>query len=61
MKSYNVEEIQGETIIWYETDNRRISFGTNPSNSDYAEYLRYTTWVDEGKNPEDFWAQEEVL
>jgi len=31
----------------------------HPANSDYAEYLRYTAWVEAGNNPEDFWVQEQ--
>jgi hypothetical protein len=38
-KEYNVEEINGYTIIWYEEDGRRISFGADPANSDYQRYL----------------------
>ena len=38
-KEYNVEEINGYTIIWYEEDGRRISFGADPANSDYQAYL----------------------
>jgi hypothetical protein len=30
----------------------------DPRNSDYAEYLRYTAWVDEGNDPDEFWTQE---
>ena len=33
----------------------------DPRNSDYAEYLRYTAWVEAGNNPEDFWTQDEAL
>lgn len=29
----------------------------DPANSDYAEYLRYTAWVEAGNDPEDFWTQ----
>jgi hypothetical protein len=36
---YNVEEIYGQTIIWYELDGVRYSFGTDPANSDYQRYL----------------------
>ena len=30
----------------------------DPANSDYAEYLRYTAWVEAGNSPEDFWVAE---
>ena len=39
MRKYNVEEIMGKTIIWYEEDGVRTSFGTDPANSDYQAYL----------------------
>ena len=43
---------EGETIYWIPLD---------PANSDYAEYLRYTEWVEAGNNPEDFWTQQDDL
>jgi hypothetical protein len=39
MRKYNVEEIMGTTVIWYEEDGVRTSFGTDPANSDYQAYL----------------------
>ena len=41
---------EGEREIWIPTDSR---------NKDYAEYLRYTAWVEAGNKPEDFWKQNE--
>lgn len=38
---YNVEELMGQTVIWYEKDGFRYSFGTDPANSDYQRYLRW--------------------
>jgi hypothetical protein len=29
----------------------------DPANSDYAEYLRYTEWVEAGNDPDEFWVQ----
>ena len=40
MKKYNVEEVAGFTVIWYEEDGIRHSFGQDPANSDYQEYLK---------------------
>ena len=40
---------EGEKTLWIPTDS---------SNSDYAEYLRYTAWVEAGNTPEDFWRQD---
>jgi hypothetical protein len=39
-KQYTIEEILGQKVIWYEEDGIRYSFGTNPSNRDYQEYLK---------------------
>ena len=42
------------------TDDGIISWvPLDENNSDYAEYLRYTAWVEAGNKPEDFWAQNE--
>ena len=38
---YNVENIFGQTIIWYEQDGNRYSFTDDPANSDYQRYLRW--------------------
>jgi len=40
MKNYNVQEINGNTVIWYEENGVRCSFGTDPTNSDYQAYLK---------------------
>jgi hypothetical protein len=60
MKTYEIVEkefskilkatLPDETIMWIPLD---------PNNSDYAEYLRYTEWVEAGNKPEDFWKQNE--
>lgn len=39
-RQYNVEELNGYTVIWYEEDGVRYSFGTDPANRDYQEYLK---------------------
>jgi hypothetical protein len=37
---YNVEDVFGRTVIWYEEDGVRYSFtDQDPSNSDYQRYL----------------------
>ena len=38
-KQYNVEDLNGETVIWYEENGFRYSFTTDPANSDYQAYL----------------------
>lgn len=39
---------EGEKTLWIPLD---------PANSDYAEYLRYTEWVEAGNDPDEFWSQ----
>ena len=57
MKNYEVEETEFGTMISYTRGNTRVSFGEWEGNSEYAEYLRYTAWVEAGNAPEDFWTQ----
>lgn len=39
---------QGDVVLWIPTD---------PANRDYAEYLRFTAWVAEGNDPDEFGAE----
>ena len=39
MRKYNVENIMGNEIIWYEENGVRVSFTADPANSDYQAYL----------------------
>ena len=39
MRQYNVENIMGNEIIWYEENGLRVSFTADPANSDYQAYL----------------------
>jgi hypothetical protein len=38
-RQYNIEEIRGKEIIWYEENGVRYSFTADPANSDYQAYL----------------------
>jgi len=38
--------------VWWAT--------TSEENPYYAEYLRYTAWVEAGNDPDEFWEQEEI-
>jgi len=38
-KNYNVEEVNGYTVIWYEENGVRYSFAADEANSDYQRYL----------------------
>ena len=60
MKNYQVQETEFGQIISYEQNGFLISFGEDPANSDYAEYLRYTAWVEAGNNPAEFWVTDSL-
>ena len=38
-RKYNVEEVMGKKVIWYEEDGVKYSFGENEDNADYQRYL----------------------
>ena len=61
MKIYELVEIDGDTILKATEGNETLWIPMNPANSDYAEYLRYTEWVEAGNNPDEFWTQSETL
>jgi hypothetical protein len=39
MIKYNVDDLNGTTVIWYEENGIRVSFGIDPANEDYKIYL----------------------
>jgi hypothetical protein len=39
-KQYNVENVMGQNVIWYEEDGRRISFIEDEANPFYQAYLK---------------------
>jgi hypothetical protein len=57
MKTYElVEDIFGGEVLKLTEESGKVWWvSQNPNNSDYAEYLRYTAWVDEGNDPDEFW------
>jgi hypothetical protein len=62
MKTYELIESEEGSVVKATLPNGKILWiPTDPANSDYAEYLRYTEWVEAGNDPEDFWAQGEEL
>ena len=40
MRKYNKDTFMEQTVIWYEEDGVRTSFGEDPANSDYQAYLK---------------------
>ena len=39
MRKYNVENLMGQDVIWYEENGVRVSFMADPANPDYQRYL----------------------
>jgi hypothetical protein len=40
---YNIIQERFNTVIWYEQNNVRVSFITDPANTDYAEFKKAVT------------------
>ena len=61
MKTYELIEHDESSVIKATLrDGKEFWIPLDPANSDYAEYLRYTAWVEAGNNPEEFWTQDDV-
>ena len=60
MRTYKliIDELGGEILKATEGE-KNLWIPLDPRNSHYAEYLRYTAWVEAGNKPEDFWTQQE--
>jgi len=62
MNDYELLKVEEKTFIKKTDDAGKVWIvPADPTNSDYAEYLRYTEWVEAGNNPEDFWSQDQDL
>lgn len=55
MKSYEVIESNEVSVIKATEGEKELWIPLDPANSDYTEYLRYTAWVEEGNDPDEFW------
>ena len=62
MKTYELITFEdGGQSVKYTRENGVYGFiPTDPANSDYAEYLRFTAWVDAGNDPDEFWTQTDL-
>ena len=59
MKTYELLENDFDTSLKMTREDGSYRWiPVHPSNKDYAEYLRYTAWVEAGNAPEDFWRQD---
>jgi hypothetical protein len=60
MKTYElIENEDGAVVKRTDADGKVWWIPTDPNNSDYAEYLAYTAWVQAKKKPQDFWTRNE--
>ena len=58
MKTYELIEQELSSVLKATLDDGKILWiPLDPANSDYAEYLRYTAWVEAGNDPNEFWTQ----
>jgi hypothetical protein len=60
MKTYEVIETELGVSIKATEAEKTLWIPADESNSDYAEYLRYTTWVEAGNDPDEFWKEETI-
>ena len=63
MKTYELEENEmfGKSLKVTFENGSYAFIPFDPANRDYAEYLRYTEWVEAGNTPEDFWTQNDEV
>jgi len=58
MKTYELIENEISGTILKATEGEKITWiPLDLNNSDYAEYLRFTEWVEAGNDPDEFWTQ----
>ena len=55
MKTYELIQSEEGSVVKATEGEKEIWIPLDPNNSDYAEYLRYTAWVEEGNDPDEFW------
>lgn len=53
-----IETEVGSILKRTDADGKESWIPTDPNNSDYAQYLAYTAWVEAGNDPNEFWTQE---
>jgi hypothetical protein len=60
MKNYEIIEFEEHLTVKATEGEKTLWIPTDPANSDYAEYLRYTAWVEAGNDPNEFWSKGEL-
>jgi len=58
MRTYEIIDSEYGEVLKATEGEKEYWIPQDPANSDYAEYLRYTAWVEAGNTPEDFWRQD---
>ena len=58
MKNYEFIETEEGSVVKATEGEKTLWIPLDPANSDYAEYLRYTEWVEAGNDPDEFWTQD---
>jgi hypothetical protein len=62
MKIYTLTDDEfGQTLTRTDPDGTVWGIPFDPANSDYAEYLRYTAWVEAGNDPDEFWTNTDLV
>jgi hypothetical protein len=60
MKIYELIESEEGSILKATEAEREIWIPLDPANSDYAEYLAFTAWVEAGNDPDEFWVSDNL-
>lgn len=56
--SFTLDNGKELEIITRISETESFSIPKDPANRHYAEYLRYTAWVEAGNDPDEFWTQD---
>ena len=59
MKTYELIQSEEGSVVKATEGEKETWIPLDPANSDYAEYIRYTAWVEAGNDPDEFWTQSE--
>jgi hypothetical protein len=59
MKTYELIQSEEGSVVKATEGEKETWIPLDPANSDYAEYIRYTAWVEAGNDPDEFWTQGE--
>jgi hypothetical protein len=57
MKTYELIQSEEGSVVKATEGEKETWIPLDPANSDYAEYLRFTEWVEAGNDPNEFWTQ----